>query len=76
MMGEKEMSEYERDRLKRIEENRKMLDQLFPDGTSLSLNVPTSTRSMKELTPDTSMDEGSTYGSPASRRVRTRYVGI
>ena len=29
------MSEYERDRLKRIEENRKKLKELFPEGTGL-----------------------------------------
>lgn len=71
-MDGKEMSEYERDRLKRIEENRKMLDELFPDGTSLNVSVPSSTRSGKELTPEAGMEEGSTYGSPAERRVRTR----
>lgn len=71
-MDGKEMSDYERDRLKRIEENRKMLDELFPDGTSLNVSVPSSTRSEKELTPDANMEEGSTYGSPADRRVRTR----
>lgn len=72
-MDGKEMSEYERERIKRIEENQKMLDELFPDGTSLNVSVPASTRSVKELTPDTAMEEGSTCGSPANRRVRTRW---
>ena len=32
-MATKEMSAYERDRLERIKENQKMLEELFPDGT-------------------------------------------
>ena len=32
------LSDYEKERLKRIEENRKMLDELFPDGTGLCVN--------------------------------------
>ena len=68
------MSEYERERLKRIEENRKMLEELFPDGTSLNSERRTG-RGEKELTPEGGGETGgSTYGSPASARVRTRCV--
>lgn len=76
-MGEKEggMSEYERDRLKRIEENRKMLDHLFPDGTSLSVNGHSRVRMGrpdKEHTPEMGGEGDSTCSSPGNGRVRTR----
>ena len=63
------MSEYERERQKRIEENRKMLEELFPDGTSLSLPVRRAPE--KEETPD-SKDGDSSYGSPITPRTRAR----
>ena len=78
-MGEKNggMSEYERERLKRIEENRKMLDELFPDGTSLNVSMKVM-REEKEHTPEGRENGGgSLYGSPVSgsgggARSRTR----
>jgi hypothetical protein len=74
MMGEKNggMSEYERDRLKRIEENRKMLDELFPDGTGLNLSMKV-VKGEKEQTPEWRENGGgSLCGSPVNSGVRHR----
>ena len=69
----KGMSEYERERQKRIEENRKMLEELFPDGTSLSVPVVRRASAVKEGTPE-SKDGDSTFGSPVTPRTRARSV--
>ena len=80
-MGEREdkLSEYEKERLKRIEENRQMLDHLFPDGTSLHINGhdndggSAAGRWGKEHTPEARGNRGGTDWSPAGRReTRTR----
>ena len=76
-MGDKDatMSEYERDRLKRIEENRKMLDELFPDGTSLNVNGSPAVqggRRDEEHTSEGEWSGGSVSSSPASTSIRTR----
>ncbi|CAI8041061.1 Cell division cycle-associated 7-like protein [Geodia barretti] len=71
-METKGMSEYERERQKRIEENRKMLEELFPDGTSLSGPVVRRGPVVKEGTPESSKDGDGTYGSPVTPRTRAR----
>lgn len=68
------MSEYEKDRLKRIDENRKKLEELFPDGP-VGLRVGRGRD--REQTPEGEGEEGSagsSYGSPVDRvrRPRTR----
>ena len=68
------MSDYERERQKRIEENRKMLEELFPDGTSLSGPVARRGPVVKEGTPESSKDGDSTYGAPVTPRTRARYI--
>ena len=73
-METKGMSEYERERQKRIEENRKMLEELFPDGTSLSGPVVRRGPVVKEGTPESSKDGDGTYGSPVTPRTRARYL--
>lgn len=65
MDGSKGLSDYEKERLKRIEENRKMLDELFPDGTGLHVNGGIGRD--KESTPETGVD-GVDTGSPAASR--------
>ena len=56
------MSEYELDRLERIKENQKMLDELFPHGTDLKL--PKTVRKRRRQTDTNSLGTGSgTSGS-------------
>ena len=70
VVGRDGMSEYERERQKRIEENRKMLEELFPEGTGLSVPVR---RLEKDGTPE-SKNGGSAFSSPVTPRTRTRCV--
>ena len=70
----KEISEYERERLKRIEENRKMLSELFPNGTGL--NGGRMGRRERAHTPEEGSESGgSLYGSPI-RPLRNRCVCV
>ena len=62
------MSEYERARLERIKENRKMLDELFPDGTGL-FPITDSQGSSGERTPERCSRR--TAGSPRQQRAYT-----
>ena len=79
-MGEPggKLSEYERERLKRIEENRKMLDELFPEGTGLHVSVErrrVSRRNSESSNSQDSDDSSEFSASPVARRVRPRLDG-
>ena len=73
------LSDYEKERLKRIEENQKMLDELFPNGTRLLVNGIGGDH--KESTPEIGGKGGGggdcsyTPGGERSRITRTRYIG-
>ncbi len=73
------LSEYELARLERIKENQQMLEELFPEGTSLS--VGRKARSSKPVRPrkrsddDDSRESGdSTSQEYATPRKKTRYT--
>lgn len=67
------MSEYELARLERIKENRKMLEELFPDGTGL-LPLTDSQSSSGDRTPERYSTRRAVRSPRKQRAYTTRYV--